>query len=294
MVFFWCLVIGRSIVEPLSKHAGVCCLAKEHELVFDDSEHNLEVNQHDLQFDDSEEEPEEGAEANKHKAIQASNAETACKMCEDEGVDFDVILQAQQANAHLQSCKHELLDSDSSDKDSAADIEANVHGTKKGNNRPKIEALMEFSDSEGEDEFTLQHPGDVEEALAHGTRAEMDDPDEESAESIKEKSAAKMPEGLLQFSSSEEEEDEESFQLRTCGFNASIEEAISDQHDDEIEGEGSEGIVGEQESHSLTATQTDADHLTNSVLKEESGSFRIAKMKTRTKAKSNQERMRPK
>jgi len=85
--------------------------AKEHDLIFDDSEDDLEAKQHDPLFDDSEEEPEVGVEANKHEAIQLCDAESARKMHEDKGVDFDVILQAEQANTRLQTHKHELLES---------------------------------------------------------------------------------------------------------------------------------------------------------------------------------------
>jgi len=66
--------------------------AKEDDLIFDDSEDSLEAKQHDLQFDDSDEEQEEQVEVNKHKATHVSNAESTCKMYEDEGVDFDMIL----------------------------------------------------------------------------------------------------------------------------------------------------------------------------------------------------------
>ena len=106
--------------------------AKEHDLIFDDSDDELEAKQHDLLFDDSEEEQEEAVKASKHKVIQVSNAESARKMHEDEEVDFDMMLQAQQANTHLQTNHHELLDSDSCDEESVADLEVNTHNLKKG------------------------------------------------------------------------------------------------------------------------------------------------------------------
>ena len=112
--------------------------AKEHDLIFDDSE-ELEAKQHDLLFDDSEEEPET-VEVNNFETIQVSNAESIRKMYEDEGVDFNMILQAQQANTRIQAPHHELLDSDSSDEESVADLEVNMH-----NLRPKIQGLTEFS-----------------------------------------------------------------------------------------------------------------------------------------------------
>jgi len=53
--------------------------AKEHGLVFDDSEDELEAEQHDLQFDDSDEEQEEKVEVNKHEVTHVSNAESTHK-----------------------------------------------------------------------------------------------------------------------------------------------------------------------------------------------------------------------
>jgi len=106
--------------------------AKEHDLLFDDSEDKLEAKQHDSQFDDSNKEQEEQVEVNKHKVTHASNAESTRKMCEDNGVDFDTILQAQQANTRLQARQHVPCDSDSSDDDSiVANLEVNAHNQRK-------------------------------------------------------------------------------------------------------------------------------------------------------------------
>ena len=183
--------------------------AKEHDLIFDDLEEELEAKQHDLPFNDSEEEPEETAEANNFETIQVSDAESACKTHEDEGVNFDMMLQAQQANTRLQAHQHELLDSDSSDEESVADLKVNTHNLKPGDCKP-IQGPMEFSDSDSEDEFTLKHPGAMEEALSCDARGEIDNPDMEVEESAKEKVArmipeAKLPKRLLQFSDSEDE-----------------------------------------------------------------------------------------
>jgi len=184
---------------------------KEHDLIFDDLEDNLEAKQHDLLFDDSDEDQEEQVEVNKHEVTLVSNAEAARKMHEDEGVDFDMILQAQQANRHLRVNQHELSDSDSSDEESAADIEVNAHNLKKGVNKPKIKGLLHFSDSDSEDEHVLQCPSTVEGALAIDERAEINDPDEEVEESIEPRAIARMPEaklpkGLLHFDDSDNKE----------------------------------------------------------------------------------------
>jgi len=74
--------------------------AKEHDLIFDDSDEELEAKQHDLVFDDPEEEEVTVVEVNNFETVQVSNAESTRKIHEDEGVDFDMILQAQQANTH--------------------------------------------------------------------------------------------------------------------------------------------------------------------------------------------------
>jgi len=147
--------------------------AKEHDLVFDDSEDEMEAKQHDLEFDDdSDGEPEGQVEVSKHEAVKASDAESARKMHEGEGVDFDAILQAQKAAARLQVRQHDLHDQDSSDDESTVpDLEANAHDQcdsdddsciccglevnahnlkSKGETLPKIDGLAEFLDSEEE------------------------------------------------------------------------------------------------------------------------------------------------
>jgi len=146
--------------------------AKEHDLIFDDSDGELEAKQHDLAFDDPEEEEETSIEVNNFESLQVSDVETTRKMCEDEGVNFDMMLQAQQANTRLQTRTHELLDSDSSDEESAADLEVNVHSF-----RNKIQGLLEFSDSDDEKERDPDVPSTMEEALAIDARGEIDDPD---------------------------------------------------------------------------------------------------------------------
>jgi len=81
--------------------------AKEHDLIFNDSDAELEAEQHDLVFDDSEGEEETAVEANTFETVQVSDAVSTRKMHEDEGVDFDMMLQAQQANTRIQA--HTIL-----------------------------------------------------------------------------------------------------------------------------------------------------------------------------------------
>jgi len=227
--------------------------AKEHDLIFDDLDEELEAKQHDLMFDDPEEEEEATVEVNNFETVQVSNVESTRKMYEDEGVDFDVMLQAQQANTRIQVRTHELLDSDSSDEESAADLEVNVH-----NLRPKIQGLMEFSDSDDEDEDALDHHTTMEEALAIDARGEIDNPDTSEEQSIEQKNTAKMFEGMLHFSDSEDE-DEDQFQLQTHGFTSSIKEAVATNGKDVVEGTGNEGVIGEQEGNLSSLTNSNAD-----------------------------------
>mgnify|MGYP000558696312 CR=1 FL=1 len=115
------------------------------------------------------------------------------------------------------------------------------------NFRNKIQGLLEFSDSEDEGGEDLNIPANMEEALAIDARGEIDDPDVSEDQSIQQKRTAKMFEGMLHFSDSEDEEDEEKFQLRAHGFTSSIEETVNADGTDVDAGTGGEGIVGEQE-----------------------------------------------
>jgi len=227
--------------------------AKEHDLIFDDSDEELEAKQHDLILDDPEEEEEATVEVNNFETVQVSNAESTRKMYEDKGVDFDVILQAHQANTRIQVRTHELLDSDSSDEESVADLEVNMH-----NLRPKIQGLMEFSDSDDEDEDALDHHSTMEEVLAIDARDKIDDPDTSEEQSIEQKNTAKMFKGMLHFSDSEDE-DEDQFQLQTCGFTSSIEEAVTTDGKDVVKDTGNEGIIGEQEGNPSSLTDSNTD-----------------------------------
>ena len=263
--------------------------AKEHDLIFDYSDEDLEAKQHDTVFDDSEEEPET-VKVNNFETLQVSNAESTRKMCEDEGVDFGTVLQAQQANTRVQVRTHELLDSDGSDEEPAADLEVNMH-----NLRPKIKGPLEFSDSDDEDEDALNNPATVAEALAIDARGEIDDPDTSEEQSIEQKSTAKMFKGMLQFSDSEDEDE--------------AEETVAIEGKDMSESTSNKGIVGEQEGNlsSLTNGNTDRRRLVNefcSVLKADHNTFWIVMTnvipKTKTKSfskrkpKSGLTRKRPK
>ena len=174
---------------------------------------------------------------NNFETIQVSDVDSIRKMHKDERVNYDVMLQAQQANTRIQVRTHELLDSDSSDEESVADLKVNMH-----NLRSKIKGLLEFSDSESEDEDALESPIVMTEALTDDAKGEIVNPDTSEEQSIEQKGTAKMFEGMLHFSDSEDEdEDEAQFQLETHGFASSIEEGAA--------ATGNEGVVGEQEGN---------------------------------------------
>jgi len=227
--------------------------AKEHDLIFDDSDEELEAKQHDLAFDDPEEEEETAVEVNNFETVQASDADSARKTHKDE-VDFYVMLQAQKANTHIQAHTHELLDSDSSDEESVADLEVNMHDL-----RPKIQGPLEFSNSDDENKQDPNRPANEDEALDIDARGEIDDLDTPEDQSIEQKTTAKMFEGMLQFSDSEDEEDEDKFQLQAHGFTSSIEETVAADRTNVFEGTGDEGVVGEQEGNLSSLTNSNAD-----------------------------------
>jgi len=229
--------------------------AKEHDLIFDgDSDDKLEAKQHDLIFDDPEEEEEAAIEVNNFETVQVSNVDTTHNIYEDEGVNFDMILQAQKANTRLKVRTHELLDSDSSDEESVADIEVNMH-----NFRCKIAGLLEFSDSEDEDK--TNPPNNTDEA-AIDTRASIDDTDIPEDQSTQQKRMAKKFEGMLQFSDSEDEdEDGDEFQLQTYGFVSSIEKTVNADGTYVSFGTANKGIVGEQEGNLSSLTDFNTNQL---------------------------------
>jgi len=134
--------------------------AKEHDLIFNDSDEELEAKQHDLVFDDPEEEEETLVEVNNFETVQVSDVDSTRKIYEDEGVNFDMMLQAQQANTRLQAHTHELLDSDSSDEESVTDLEVNMH-----NFRAKIQGLLEFSNSEDKNKQDPNCSANMDEAV---------------------------------------------------------------------------------------------------------------------------------
>jgi len=224
------------------------------DLIFGDSDEELEAKQHDLVFDDTKEEEEEAVEVNNFKTVQVSNADSARKMQEDEGVNFDMILQAQQANTRIQVRTHELLGSDSSYKESVADLEVNMHDI-----GAKIQGLLEFSDSEDENEQDPNRSANMDEALNVDARGKVNDSNIPEDQSIEQKTTARMFEGMLQFSDSEDKEDEDKFQLRAYGFTSSIEETVNADGTDVFAGTGNEGVVGEREGNLSSLTDSNAD-----------------------------------
>ena len=136
-----------------------------------------------------------------------------------------------------------------------ADLKVNVHSF-----RIKIQGPLEFSDSEDEGREDPNIPANMEEALTIDARGEIDDPDASEDQSIQQQRTAKMFEGMLHFSDSEGEEDEDKFQLRACGFTSSIKQTVNaDGTDVVLAGTGNEGVVGEQELNLSGLTNSNAN-----------------------------------
>jgi len=149
---------------------------------------------------------------------------------------------------------HELLDSDSSDEESVADLEVNVHNFKN-----KIQGLLEFdvSDSDDEKEQNPDVPAAMEEAQALEAQDKDDGIDISEDQSVEMKSTVQMFEGMLHFSDDEDEDCEKKFQLRTHGLTSSIEEAVNVDGTDAVTGD--EGIVGEQELNLSSLTDANVN-----------------------------------
>jgi len=214
--------------------------AKEHDLIFDDSDEELEAKQHDIAFDDSDEDPD-AVEVNNFETLQMSNAESTRKMSEDEGVDFDTVLQALQANTRIQVHTHELLDSDSSDVESAADLEVNtVH-----NFRPKIKGLLVHWSSATQ-MMRMKTPLIV--LLLWRKRWQLMQEVRSTTLTHRKSSQSSrraQPKGMLQFSDSEAEDE--------------AEETVAVEGKDMSESTSNEGVVGEQEGNFSGLTNSDAD-----------------------------------
>jgi len=118
---------------------------------------------------------------------------------------------------------------------------------------------LEFSDSDDEKEQDPNRSANVDEAVNIDASGKVDDTGMPEDQSIEQKSTAKMFEGMLQFSDSEDKEDEDKFQLRACGFTSSIEETVNADETDAFAGTGNKGVVGEQEGNLSSLTDSNAD-----------------------------------
>jgi len=118
---------------------------------------------------------------------------------------------------------------------------------------------LEFSDSDDEKEQDPDVPATMEEAQALEAQDKDNGLDMSEDQSVELKSTANMFEGMLHFSDDEDEKYKKKFQLRTCGFTSSIEEAVNADGTDVDAGTGNEGIVGEQELNLSSLTDSDTN-----------------------------------
>jgi len=102
---------------------------KEHALR--DAEANkMEAKQHDMVFETDDEDDNLVIEAKNHEVTppQVNDASTTRKLCEEEGIDFGQILQAQKANTRLFTGVHEFESGEESDDDEEhTGLEVNSH-----------------------------------------------------------------------------------------------------------------------------------------------------------------------
>jgi len=99
--------------------------AKQHDMVFE-----IEAKQHDMVFEDDDEDDNQVIEAKNHEVTppQVNDADKTRKLYEEEGVDFEKILEAQKANTRLFTGVHEIEpDEESSDEEEYTGLEVNSH-----------------------------------------------------------------------------------------------------------------------------------------------------------------------
>jgi len=113
------------------------------------------------------------------------------------------------------------------------------------NLRPKIVGLLEFSDSDDEDEDALNYPTAMMEALTIDAGGMVDNSDTSEEQSIEQKGTAKMFKGMLQFSDSEDEDE--------------AKETVAVKGKDMLESTSNKGIVGEQEGNLSGLTNSNAE-----------------------------------
>jgi len=104
---------------------------KGKEYALRDAEANkMEAKQHDMVFDADDEDDNSVIEAKNHEVTppQVNDAHMTRKLCEEEGVDFGQILQAQKANTRLFTGVHEFEpEEESGDDEEHTGLEVNSH-----------------------------------------------------------------------------------------------------------------------------------------------------------------------
>jgi len=107
-----------SLSDKTELTVTACHFDKGKECTSPDAEVNrMDANQHDMAFDADDEAENSVVEGKNHEATppQVKNADMTRKSCEEQGVDFEQILQAQKANTRLFTGVHELEPEEESD-----------------------------------------------------------------------------------------------------------------------------------------------------------------------------------
>ena len=174
----------------------------------------VEASEHDIIFDDELENDSSDIEARVHETDHhnASYSNDTRLMYEEEGVDFDKILQAQQVNTRLHAGMHQLgLNDSGSDSDDEEDSGIEVHMHAQGYN-PRA-GVVDFSDTDEENSSDEREGEETEEP----NEQESEFVAEEKEPSIKEeeKEYAIAETGEVLFTDSEEESEDEKVRTST-------------------------------------------------------------------------------
>jgi len=120
-----------SLANKTKLTVTTCHFDKGKEYALRDAEANkMEAKQHDMVFDADDEDDNSVIEAKNHKATppQVNDADITRKLCEEEGIDFKQILQAQKANTRLFTGVHKFEPKEESDdNEEHTGLEVNSH-----------------------------------------------------------------------------------------------------------------------------------------------------------------------
>jgi len=124
-------VKSDSLTDKTKLTVAICHFEKGKLHALRETEANkIEAKQHDAVFDADDEDDNSAIEARNHEVTppQSNDADATRRLCADEGIDFEQILQAQRANTHICTGVHEVDPNEESDEDEEhTRLEVNSH-----------------------------------------------------------------------------------------------------------------------------------------------------------------------